>query len=199
MINIWGHGKYLTRGQMLLWIEISTGPLITFYFPDTGPMHFKNGVINGATANLSTGHFSFPINTILRDQSIFMGIRDREICNGTIGYFGSWVGRGNRLFWGLTVWGHRLFRYRISTGSKIILEYFDTGPWIILRLYWSFSVHDKYIIRGQRLFRIEISTGPWRIFEQADTGPFAILYGKTNGATVNFTTGHRSVPGPVFP
>ena len=45
----------------------------------------------------------------------------------------------------------------------------------------------------------EISTGPWKIFDQADTGPYTILYGKINGATVNFTTGHRSFPNPVFP
>ena len=37
--------------------------------------------------------------------------------------------------------------------------------------------------------------GPWKIFDQADTGPYTILYGKINGATINFTTGHRSFPG----
>ena len=46
---------------------------------------------------------------MFRDRSIFMGIRDREICNGTTGYFGPSVGRGHRLFWGLTLRGHRLF------------------------------------------------------------------------------------------
>ena len=34
----------------------------------------------------------------LRDRAIFMGIRDREICNGTTRYFGLSVGRGHRLF-----------------------------------------------------------------------------------------------------
>ena len=33
-----------------------------------------------------------------RDQSIFMGIRDREICNGTTHYFGLLVERGHRSF-----------------------------------------------------------------------------------------------------
>ena len=38
------------------------------------------------------------VPTLLRDRSIFMGIRDREICNGTTGYFGPLVERGHRLF-----------------------------------------------------------------------------------------------------
>ena len=33
-----------------------------------------------------------------RDRSIFMGIRDRENCNGTTGYFGPSAGRGHWLF-----------------------------------------------------------------------------------------------------
>ena len=39
------------------------------------------------------------------------------------------------------------------------------------------------------------NTGPWQIY---DTGPYTILYGKINGATVNFTTGRGSFPGPIF-
>ena len=36
---------------------------------------------------------------VLRERSIFMGTRDREICNGTIGYFEPSVGRGHQLSW----------------------------------------------------------------------------------------------------
>ena len=34
----------------------------------------------------------------LRDQAIFMGIRDRENCNETTGYYGPSAGQGHRLF-----------------------------------------------------------------------------------------------------
>ena len=100
---------------------------------------FSGGGTKFSKFNNSSGNCPYPLERGLRDRSIFMGIRDRKICNGTTGYFGPSVGRGHRLFWGLTLRGHRLFQCRISTGSKIILEYSDTGPWIILRLYGSFS------------------------------------------------------------
>ena len=76
------------------------------------------------------------------------------------------------------------------------MDYIETLPlFLILKI----RGQRKFILRDQQLFWMEISTGPWRIFDQADTGPYTILYGKINGATVNFTTGHRSFPGPVFP
>ena len=61
---------------------------------------------------------------------------------------------------------------------------------------WDFNGAKDYF---EVVFRKKISTRPWKIFDQADTGPYTILYGKINGAKVNFTTGHRSFPGPVFP
>ena len=67
----------------------------------------------------------------IRDRSIFMGIRDREIRNGTTGYFGPLVEWGHQLFWGLPLQGHGLFQCRISTGPKIILKYCGTGSWTI--------------------------------------------------------------------
>ena len=45
-------------------------------------------------SNESAG--SYP--SCFRDRSIFMGIQDQEICNGTTGYFGSLVERGHQLF-----------------------------------------------------------------------------------------------------
>ena len=110
----------------------------------------------------------FKPSTLLRDQSIFMGIRDREICNGTTGYFGSSVGRGHRLFWGLALRGHGLFQCRISTGPKIILKYSGMGSWTI----FSFS----------SLFHIK-NTGPEQIYT---TGLRFILEGDFNGAVENF-------------
>ena len=69
----------------------------------------------------------------IRDRSIFMGIRDREIRNGTTGYFGPLVEWGHLLFLGLA-------QYRISTGPKIILKYCGTGSWTI----FSFSRYFSY-------------------------------------------------------
>ena len=60
-----------------------------------------------------------------------MAIRDREICNGTTGYFYPSFERGHRLFWSFGLRGHRLFQCCFSTGSEIIFKYSDTGPWII--------------------------------------------------------------------
>ena len=138
---------------------------------------------------ISSGSLTFCFDTLrdLRDQSIFMGIRDREICNGTTGYLGPLVERGHRLFWGLALQGQGLFQCRISKGTKVILEYSQTGPRIILRLYRSFSYqrygaransyygtnnyfgwrfqrgHAEFLtklIRGRRLFCRVKSTGP---------------------------------------
>ena len=123
--------------------------------------------------------------------------------------------RDHRLFWSFSWTGPPVILRVDSTGPPLIsvfdfngvkdyfgilrygaMDYIETLPvFLIIKI----RDHDKYILRGQRLFRAEISTGPWRIFEQADTGPYTILYGKINGTTVNFTTGHRSFPSPVFP
>ena len=103
-----------------------------------------------------------------RDRSIFMGIRDPEICNRTTGYFCPSVGRGHRLFWGLALRGHGLFQWRISTGPKIILKYSGMGSWTI----FSFS----------SLFHIK-NTGPEQIYT---TGLRFILEGDFNGAVENF-------------
>ena len=89
----------------------------------------------------------FKPSTLLRDQSIFMGIRDREICNGTTGYFGPLVERGHQLFWGLALRGHGLFQCRISTGPKIILKYSGTGLWTIFSFVGSF-LYKKYGTRA---------------------------------------------------
>ena len=105
---------------------------------------------------------------LVRDRSIFIGIRDREICNGTTGYFGPLVERGHRLFWGLALRGHGLFQCRISTGPKIILKYSGMGSWTI----FSFS----------SLFHIK-NTGPEQIYT---TGLRFILEGDFNGAVENF-------------
>ena len=76
-----------------------------------------------------------------------MGIRDREICNGTTGYFGPSVERGHRLFWRFALRGHGLFQCRISAGPKIILMYCSTGSWTIFNFFWSFS-YRKYGTRA---------------------------------------------------
>ena len=97
---------------------------------------------------------------LLRDQSIFMGIRDREICNGTTHYFGFLVERGHRLFWGLALRGHGLFQYRISTGPKIIFKYSGAGSWTISSFFWSFS-YKKYGTRANLYYGTNIYFG-WR-------------------------------------
>ena len=104
----------------------------------------------------------------IRDRSIFMGIRDREIRNGTTGYFGPLVEWGHQLYWGLALRGHGLFQCRISTGPKIILKYSGMGSWTI----FSFS----------SLFHIK-NTGPEQIYT---TGLRFILEGDFNGAVENF-------------
>ena len=56
----------------------------------------------------------------VRDQSIFIGIQDREISNGTNGYFEVWlygatayssvrIQGGHRLFWSIPRQGQRYF------------------------------------------------------------------------------------------
>ena len=63
---------------------------------------------------------------------------------------------------------------------------------------------------GQSLKSLSSHTGLWqisnrdpngfqRIFNQWHTGPCSIWNSNINGATVNFSTGHFSFPGPVFP
>ena len=116
---------------------------------------------------------------------------------------------------------HRIFWSFSWTWPLVILRVDSTGPPLIIRVKDYFGVlpngamdyietlpvflivkkrgHSKSILRGQQLFWMEISTELCRIFDQADTGPHIILYGEINGATVNFTTSHRSFPGPVFP
>ena len=94
-----------------------------------------------------------------------------------------------------------LFHNTITTTKMLNLyvevrDYIDILPVFFIVKIWG---HNKFILRGQQLFWMEISTGPWRIFDQADTGPYTILYRKINGAMVNFTTSHRTFPGPVFP
>ena len=105
----------------------------------------------------------------LRDQSIFMGIRDREICNGTTHYFGLLVERGHRLFWGLALRGHGLFQYRISTGPKIIFKYSGAGSWTISSFFWSFS-YKKYGTRANLYYGTNIYFG-WRF--QRGRGKFS--------------------------
>ena len=62
----------------------------------------------------------------VRDQSIFMGIRDREICNGTNGYFEVWlygatayfsvrIQQGHRLFWSIPRRGQRYFFTKMTS------------------------------------------------------------------------------------
>ena len=105
----------------------------------------------------------------LRDRSIFMGIRDRKICNGTTGYFGPLVERGHGLFWGLALRGHGLYQYRISTGPKIILNSSAVrghGPFLLF----------------SGLFHIK-DTGPEQIYT---TGLTFILEGDFKGAVENF-------------
>ena len=55
-----GHSKFILRGQQLFWMEISTGPWRIFEQADTGPYTILYGKINGAMANFTTGHRSFP-------------------------------------------------------------------------------------------------------------------------------------------
>ena len=90
--------------------------------------------------------FARIIDLLLRDRSIFMGIRDREICNGTTGYFGPSVEQGHWLFCRLALQGHSSFRCSISTGPKIILMYCCTGSWTVINFYRSFSYKKVPII-----------------------------------------------------
>ena len=133
--------------------------LLLFYWPNIE----GNGNLHPPKIGLNQHNFSF-----IRDQSIFMGIRDREICNGTTHYFGLLVERGHRLFWGLALRGHGLFQCRIWTGPKIILKYSGMGSWTI----FSFS----------SLFHIK-NTGPEQIYT---TGLTFISDGDFNGAVENF-------------
>ena len=52
---------------------------------------------------------------------------------------------------------------------------------------------------GQKTISYDDFSGARRVFNQVDTGPSANLDGNIYGATVNFSTGHRSFPGLVFP
>ena len=76
------------------------------------------------------------------------------------------------------------------------MDYIKTLPVFLLVEIRS---HGKYLLKDQKVFWMEISTGPWRIFDHANTGPYTILYGKIKGVTGNFSGGHRSFSGPVFP
>ena len=100
---------------------------------------------------------------------------------GATAYFGVKFRRGQRLFWSTLI---------------LAIDYIQT---LRVLLIIKIRGHDKFILRGQQLFRMKVSTGPWRIFEQAVTGRCTTLYGKINGATVNFSTGHHCFLDPVFP
>ena len=117
----------------------------------------------GMHLNVKQVSFVFDVDHFyIRDRPIFMGIRDREFCNGTTGYFGPLVEWGHRLFWGLALRGHGLFQCRISTGPKIILKvcstgprlkYSGTGPWAIFIFFRSFSYYETSIYFGRRFQR----------------------------------------------
>lgn len=107
--------------------------------------------------------------------------------------------RGHRVCWGLTLRGYRLFQCRISTESKIILEFSHTVPWNILRLYLSFS-YQKYgaIIN---LYYGAINYFGWR-FQWCHA---EVLTKRIQSHTLfsifhsRFTrNSHRSFPGPAF-
>ena len=103
-----------------------------------------------------------------RDQSIFIRIRDHEICNGTTRYFGPSVGHGHCLLWGLTLWGHCLFCCDIPTGSKII---------------WSILIWDNWLYWGFTSLSYNKRTGPWQIYSM---GPTTISDEYFNWAMENF-------------
>ena len=124
-------------------------------------LNLHSGKFCGFRHFWKTPYFTFSFTVIeLRDRSIFIGIRDWEICNGTTCYFGPTVGRGHRLLWRLTLRGHRLFQCRISTGSKIILKYPGTGSWTIFSFSQSFS-YQKYGTRANLYYGTSIYFG-WR-------------------------------------
>ena len=113
----------------------------------------------GMHLNVKQVSFVFDVDHFyIRDRPIFMGIRDREFCNGTTGYFGPLVEWGHRLFWGLALRGHGLFQCRISTGPKIILKYCGTGSWIIFSFFRSFS-YKKYGTRANIYYGTKIYFG----------------------------------------
>ena len=58
-----------------------------------------------------------------------------------------------------------------------------TGPWQIL---------------NTEVISIGDFNGAMEIFHQVDTGSYTIWNGEINGVTLNFSTGHRSFPGPVL-
>ena len=99
--------------------------LLKVRFLETFNTHDRNPAIQIATFTTSSTRDIFYHWSIfwLRDLSILMGIRDREICNGTTGYFCTSAIRGHWLFWTLSIRGHQLFQCGISTGPKIILKY----------------------------------------------------------------------------
>ena len=117
--------------------------------------------------------------------------------------------RDHWLFWSFCWTGPPVILRVGSTGPRLISvkdfngDYFEVLRYRVMdyfQFFQSFS-DKKYGTRANLYYGIKIyfersfSTGPWKIFDQADTGQYTILYGKINGATVNFTTGHRSFPG----
>ena len=63
------------------------------------------------------------------------------------------------------------------------MDYIETLP-VFLIVNSCYGANNYFAWRFQR--------GPWRILDKADTGPYTILYRKINGATVIFTSGHRT-------
>ena len=98
-----------------------------------------------------------------------------------------------------------LFLCEISTWPKIILKYSCTVSWIIFHIVFTGLSHSGN--RGpwlklngdQKPFQLEILPGPLIIFCKVEGAIHFFGMLKSNGATVNLSTGNCSFQGPVIP
>ena len=97
-----------------------------------------------------------------------MGIRDREICNGTTGYFGPLVERGHCLYEGWLYGATAYFSIGFQRGQRL----FSSTP---------VPAHGLFLVFSG-LFHIK-NTGPEQIYT---TGLTFISDGDFNGAVENF-------------
>ena len=130
-VNIYGNTGpgNLQRDRRLFWPSVRTGPPIILRVGSTGPRIISMLFFNGA-------------------KDYFGALR-----YGTIDYIETlWVFliikiRGHEKF---ILRGQQLFRMKISTGPRIILDYSDTGPHIIFR--GSFNGATDYFGHVHRSF-----------------------------------------------
>ena len=147
--KIWKSGRtdtaeYITQRETLFTVFLSYPctllrplnftkyPLLTTPLTNRPPLQL--GTLEYTANPIREDFFRADFFSLSRDRSIFMGIWDREICNGTAGFFDPPFERGHVLFWGLAQRDHGLFQCSFSTGPKI-LPIFQRDWWFSYR-FW---------------------------------------------------------------